>query len=151
MNLRDYCKKHHPSSHHKNFRSSVLTPMKDLMKFRAIHMASKERMNTQKKTQLTNMNKLNTIKNDGTNNRRCKYRIATPQQGCARLGNRKFPKNGKQRVCKIPKIYRAVKKMPRTSYVQYSTQNVRKTYYTGHRTYGTSHNTNKCQTDYIGR
>ena len=31
MNLVDYWTKHHPSSHHKKFRSSVLTPMKNLM------------------------------------------------------------------------------------------------------------------------
>ena len=34
-------------------------------------------------------------KNVGTNNGKCEYRIATPHKGCARLGNRTFPKNGK--------------------------------------------------------
>ena len=62
MNLGDYCTKHHPSAHHKNFRSSVITPMKNLMDFRARHMASTERLKAQKKTQLTNMNQLNTSK-----------------------------------------------------------------------------------------
>ena len=62
MNLGDYWTKHHPSSHHKNFRSSVLTPMKNLMEFRARHMASTARVQAQKKTQLTNMNQLNTFK-----------------------------------------------------------------------------------------
>ena len=90
-------------------------------------------------------------KNDVTNNRRCEYRIATPQQGCARLGNCTFTKNGKQRACKIPKIYGSVEKMPRTSYVLYSAQNMCRTDYTGHCTYVTSHNTDKYQTDYIGR
>ena len=33
MNLEDYWTKHHPSSHHKNIRSSVLAPMKDLIEF----------------------------------------------------------------------------------------------------------------------
>ena len=61
MNLGDYWAKHHPSSHHKNFRSSVLTPMKDLMEFRARHMTSTEILKAQNKTQLTNMNQLNTI------------------------------------------------------------------------------------------
>ena len=69
----------------------------------------------------------------------------------ARLGNCTFPKNGKQRACKIPKIYRALGKMPITSYVRYSAQYVCKTYYTGHRTYGTFHNKDKCQTGYIVR
>ena len=50
----------------------------------------------------------------GTNNGRCEYRIATPQQGCDRLGNRTFPRNWKQRVCKIPKIYGSVGRMPLT-------------------------------------
>ena len=59
-------------------------------------------------------------KNVGTNNVRYEYRIATPQQGCARLGNRTFHKNGKQPACKIPNIYGAVEKMTLTSYVQYS-------------------------------
>ena len=45
-----------------NFWSLVLTPMKDLMEFRAIHMASTERLKSQNKTQLTNMNQLKTIK-----------------------------------------------------------------------------------------
>ena len=83
-------------------------------------------------------------KNVVTNNGRCEYRIATPQQGCARLGNRTFPKNGKQRACKIPKIYISVGKMPITSYVRYSAQYVRKKDYNRHCTYGTSHNTDKC-------
>ena len=87
--------------------------------------------------------------NVGTNNSRCEYIIATPHQGCARPGNRNFPNNGKQRACKLPKIYGNVGKMPTTSYVQYSAQYMRKTDYTGHHTYGTSHNTDKCQTDYI--
>ena len=69
----------------------------------------------------------------------------------ARLGNWTFPKNGKQRACKIPNIYGAVDKMPITSYVRYSTQYVCKTDYTRHRTYGTSHNTDKFQSDYIVR
>ena len=69
----------------------------------------------------------------------------------ARLGNRNFPKNGKQRTCEIPNIYGAVDNMTITSYVQYSAQYVRKTDYTGHRTYGTSHNTDKYQMDYIVR
>ena len=112
-------------------------------------MASTERLNAQKKTQLTNMNQLNTFKKVGTNKGRCEYRIATPQQGCARLGNRTFTKNGKQRACKIPKIYGAVEKMPRTSYVRYNAQSVHKKEYIGHRTYSTSHNTGKCQTNNI--
>ena len=62
MNLGDYWTKHHPSSHHKIFLSSLITSIKDLMEFRARHLASTERMNAQKKTQLTNMNQLNTIK-----------------------------------------------------------------------------------------
>ena len=44
MNLGDYWTKHHPSAHHKNFRSSVLTPMKNLLDLRARHMASTERL-----------------------------------------------------------------------------------------------------------
>ena len=70
MNLGDYWKKHHPSSHHKNFRSSVLTPMKDLMEFQSRHMASTEILKSQKKTQLTNMNQLNTIKKECWNKQR---------------------------------------------------------------------------------
>ena len=62
MNLGDYWTKHNPSAHHKNFRSSVLTPMTNLMDFRSRHMASTERLKAQKKTQLTNMNQLNTFK-----------------------------------------------------------------------------------------
>ena len=68
-----------------------------------------------------------------------------------RLGNRTFPKNGKQRACKIPKIYGAVEKMPRTSYVRYIAQSVHKTEYNGHRTYGTPHKTGQWQTNNIGR
>ena len=90
-------------------------------------------------------------KHVGTNNCRCKYRIVTPQQGCARLGNCTFPKNGKQRACKIPKIYGSVEKMRITLYLRYSAQYVCKTDYTRHRTYVTSHNMDKCQTDYIVR
>ena len=89
--------------------------------------------------------------NFGTNKGRCEYIIAIPQQGCARLGDRTFPQNGKQRVYKIPKSYGALEKMPRTSYVRYSAQNVHKTEYIGHRTYGKYHNTGKCQTNNIGR
>ena len=37
-------------------------------------------------------------KNIGTNNSTCECSIATPKQGCARLGNLNFPKNGKIRV-----------------------------------------------------
>ena len=66
----------------------------------------------------------------------------------ARLWNRTFPKNGKELAWKIPTIYRAVDKMPITSYVQYSAKYVCKTDYSRHCTYGTSHNTDKCQTDY---
>ena len=62
MNLGDYWTKHHPRSHHKNFRSLVLIPMKDLMQFCARHVASTEREQAQNKTQLTNMNQLKTIK-----------------------------------------------------------------------------------------
>ena len=69
----------------------------------------------------------------------------------ARLGNLTFLKNGKQRVCKIPKIYGAVEKMPRTSYVRYSAQSVHKTEYIGHGMYSTPHKTGKCQTNNIGR
>ena len=61
MNLEDYWTKHHPSSHHKNIRSSVLAPMKDLIEFWARHMASTEKMQAQKKTQLTNMNQFKSI------------------------------------------------------------------------------------------
>ena len=48
MNLGDYWTKHHPSAHHKTFRSSALTPRKNLMDFRSRHMASKERLKAQK-------------------------------------------------------------------------------------------------------
>ena len=61
MNLGEYWTKHHTSSHHKNVRSSVLTPMKDLMEFRARHMASTARVQAQNKTQLTNMKQLKSI------------------------------------------------------------------------------------------
>ena len=50
MNLGDYWAKHHPSVHKKNFRSSLLTPMKNLMDFQARHMASTERLKAQNKT-----------------------------------------------------------------------------------------------------
>ena len=53
---------------------------------------------------------------------------------CARLGNCTSPKKGKQCACNIPKIYGAVEKMPRTSYVRYSAQSVHKTEYIGHST-----------------
>ena len=62
MNLGDYWTKHHPSAHYKNFRFSMLTPMKNLMEFRARHMASTEILKAQKKTHLTNMNQFNTFK-----------------------------------------------------------------------------------------
>ena len=78
-------------------------------------------------------------------------KISVSLEILARLGNWTFPKNGKQRACKIPKIYGAVGKMLMTSYVRYSAQYVCKTDYTGHRTYGASHNTNECQTDYTVR
>ena len=61
INLGDYWTNHHPSSYHKNFRSSVPTPMKDLMEFRARHMALTEILKAKKKTHLTNTNQLNTI------------------------------------------------------------------------------------------
>ena len=54
MNLGDYWTKHHPSSHHKNFRSAVLTPMKDLMEFRAKHMVAIAK----KEAQMTNVNRM---------------------------------------------------------------------------------------------
>ena len=54
MNLGDYWTKHHPASHHKNFRTSVLTPMKDLRAFRARHMVSQ----VKKQAQLTNISQM---------------------------------------------------------------------------------------------
>ena len=78
--------------------------------------------------------------------------MKNPMEGeAARPGNRIYPKNGKQRACKTPKIYGTVEKMPRTTYIRYSSQSVHKKEYIGNRTYGTSHNTGKCQTNIIGR
>ena len=77
----------------------------------------------------------------------CNTQYAT----AARLGNRTFPKNGKHRACKIPKIYGYVENMPKTLYVRYSAQSVHKTEYIGHRTYSKSPTTGKYQTNNIGR
>ena len=45
-----------------NFRSSVLTPMKDLMEFRSRHMASTARVQAKKKAQMTNVTQMKGLK-----------------------------------------------------------------------------------------
>ena len=61
-NLGDYWTKHHPRSHHKNIHSTVITPMKDLLAFWAIQLASTNRVQAQKKTQLNNIIQIKLMK-----------------------------------------------------------------------------------------
>ena len=124
MNLGDYWTKHHPSSHHKNFRSLVLTPMKYLMEFRSKHIVSTERVQAQKKTQLTNMNRLKTTKimlEQTTVGASAEYQPHS--NGVLDWGIGLSPRMVNN-ACKIPKICGAVGKITMTSYVRYSSQYV---------------------------
>ena len=152
MNLGDYWTKHHPSAHHKKLPVlSVKTNEEPNGFLSQTYGIDRKIESTKEDTVYQHESIKDDQKNVGTNNGRFEYRTATPQQGCARLGNRTFPKNGKHRACKIPNIYGAVDNMPITLYVRYRAQYVCKTDYIGHRTYGTYPNTDKCQTDYIVR
>ena len=97
-NLGDYWTKHHPRSHHKNIHSTVITPMKDLLAFWAIQLASTNRVQAQKKTQLNNIIQIKLMKKFRASNIRCECRLAAPHQGCDRLGNLTLPKIGKRHV-----------------------------------------------------